>query len=164
MDLAAKEKAQAMFVTKGGKLAKASHRTARVTAVNFLEREELEAAHEKAYDAKAAEKAAEKEVEQAIEAALRKNAIYEQKTAAWKRWCGSIQAKADAKKAKEKAALKESTNNDLLKEGPLECPSEKGPLETQERRPPVQVCQQDLEARPTTEPNKKPTHGRNDDL
>ena len=30
-----------MFVTKGGKLVKASHRTARVTAVNFLECEEL---------------------------------------------------------------------------------------------------------------------------
>ena len=42
LDPAAKEKAQAMFITeKGGKPAKASHRTARITAVNFLECEEL---------------------------------------------------------------------------------------------------------------------------
>ena len=39
---AAKEKAQATFITrKGGKPAKVSHRTARVTTVNFLECEEL---------------------------------------------------------------------------------------------------------------------------
>ena len=42
LDPAAKEKAQAMLITeKGAKLAKASHRTARVTTVNFLECEEL---------------------------------------------------------------------------------------------------------------------------
>ena len=46
----------------------------------------------------------------------------------------------------------------------MECPSKKGPLETQERRPPDQVCQQDLEIRPTTEPIKEPPHGRNNDL
>ena len=69
-----------MFVTKGSKPPKTSRRTARITAVN-------KAAHEKANDAKAAD-----------EAAIRKDAIYEQKIAAWKR---SIQAKADAKKAKE---------------------------------------------------------------
>ena len=34
----------------------------------------------------------------------------------------------------------------------------------QERRPPDQVCQQDLEIRPTIEPIKNPPHGRNDDL
>ena len=39
-----------------------------------------------------------------------------------------------------------------------------GPLETQERGPPVQVCQQDLETRPTTEPSKVSPHDRNDDL
>ena len=38
---AAKEKAQARFVTKGGKPPKTSHGTTRITAVNFLECEEL---------------------------------------------------------------------------------------------------------------------------
>ena len=124
------------------------------------------------------------EEEQAKEATLRKDAIYQQKISAWKR---SVQANAAAKKATKpkpkptkkvlqpaktvkgvkvvkKAALEEATKKDLLKRGPLECPSEKGPLETQERRPPDQVCQQDLEIRPTTEPNKEPPHGRNNDL
>ena len=56
-----------MFATNmGGKPAKASHQTARITAAN-------EAAREKANDAKAAE-----------EAAIRKDAIYKQKIAAWK--------------------------------------------------------------------------------
>ena len=42
LDPAAKEKTQATFITKkGGKPAKASHRTARITAVNFLECKEL---------------------------------------------------------------------------------------------------------------------------
>ena len=59
------------------------------------------------------------------------------------------------KAALTKAALEETTNNDHLK---------MGPLETQERGPPVQVCQQDLETRPTTEPSKEPPHGSNDDL
>ena len=41
LDPAAKEKAQGTFVTKGGKPAKTSHRTAWITAVNFLGCEEL---------------------------------------------------------------------------------------------------------------------------
>ena len=77
--------------------------------------------------------------------------------------------KATKKATLKKAALEEATNKDLLEEGPLkrgplECHSEKGPLETQERGPPVQVCQQDLETRLTTEPSKVPPHDRNDDL
>ena len=58
------------------------------------------------------------------------------------------------------ASAQDSLYRFLLEKGPLK----KGPLETQERCPPVQVCQQDLEARPTTEPNKEPPHDRNDDL
>ena len=64
LDPAAKEKVQATFATNmGDKPAKASHQPAQITAVN-------EAAHD--------EKADE-------EAAIKKDAIYEQKIAAWKR-------------------------------------------------------------------------------
>ena len=61
-------------------------------------------------------------------------------------------------------AYKDLLEEGPLKKGPLECPLEKGPLETQEIRPPDQVCHQDLEIRPITEPIKEPPHGRNDDL
>ena len=98
---------------------------------------------------------------------MKKEAVYQQKIADWKR---STQDKAnDAKAAEEaddkkfeekvvrikaarkKAVLKEDRNKDLL---------EKGPLETEEGCPP----DQDLGTRATTEPIKEPPHDHNNNL
>lgn len=114
LNLAAKEKAQATFATEGWwrrarKPAKARHRTARVTAVDFLECEELEAAHEKANDAKAAD-----------EVAIKKDALCDQMIADWKK-AALVKAAAKVaveKEAEEKAAAQRAAE-EATKKDPL---------------------------------------------
>ena len=146
---AAKEKTRANFITRrGSRPPKVSHRTGAKVGPKGTPKVLAKTKTEQ----KNSGKEPSIEEEQVKKAALRKEAVYKQKIVAWKQ---SVRAKANDAKAEEEAAIKKAAYEEATR---------MGPLQTQEIRPSDQVCHQDLETRPTTEPNKEPPHGHNDDL